>query len=393
MLKRACRPAAAICVLAALALAGCGSSSSKSSSTSSSGGTSSGSASTSAGLSPAAAMARAQAAIAPFTDKHAAFPITVPLKSRPKPGFTVAYMDCDSPTCTLFRQLLIPAAKTMGIKLDDVSTGLTATSVNAAYQSVMQKKPDAIINGGEDPRLWLQPLAAIKAAKIPVISSGVMDAAQYGLATAPNNADSTPAFFAMNGRLQADWIYVHLGTKAKVDYAWINGVTFSPIILHAFMTEMKTLCSKCSVYTTPVPVADLGSTAPQDVISGLQSHPGVNALAVSASPILLGLPSALKSAGITNLITVGNGGVPVNFQYIKAGQQTVDLAADFPTSTWALLDEAVREAAGQPLSAAEKSGTPVEQFIAQKNIVPSDLKQGWTGFPDFAARYAKLWNR
>ena len=390
MLTRSRRAAAAICIVAAIALAGCGSSSSSTSS--SAGSASSSSGATSPGLSPAAAMQRAQAAIAPFTGRHAAFPVRVPLKSPPKPGFTVAFMDCDSPTCALFHQLLIPAAKTMGIKLVDVSTGLTASSVNSAYQSVAQQKPNAIINGGEDPRLWLQALSTIKAAKIPVISTGIIDAGQYGLDTYPNNADSGPALFKLNGKLQADWVYAHLGTKAKIDYAWINGVSFSPIILSAFQAEMKQLCPGCSVQTTSVPVADLGTRAPQDVVSALQSHPGVNALVASASPVLLGLPSALKAAGINNLTTVGNGGVPVNFQYIKAGAQTVDLGADFPTSVWGLLDQAARAAEGQPFSPAQKAGIVVEQFLAQKDIVPSDLKQGWTGFPDFASMYARLWH-
>ena len=376
-------------MVAALVLAGCGSSSASRSSSASS---SSGAPSAGRGLSASAARKTAEAAIAPFVGTHPPFPVTTPLKRGPKPGFTIAYMDCDSPECSLFYSLMVPAAQTMGVKLLEIKAGLTASSANAAFQAVVQQKPDAIINGGVDPLLWRSALAQIKAAKIPIISIGLTDGARYGLTTYPNDVDSGVSTFTLNGKLEADWIYAHEGSKANIDYAWIPELSFSVIIRNAFIAEMKRLCPSCSVRTVEVPVADLGTKAPQDVISDLQQHPSVNTLSVSASSILVGMPSALKAAGISNVTIVGNGGLPVNFQYVKADQQTVDLAADFPVAVWELVDEAVRAAQGQPFSAAEKNGIPVEQFLAQKDIT-FDTSRGWTAFPDYVARFAKLWGK
>ena len=390
-----CRPAAAvICIAAAIALAGCGSSSSSKPSRENvgAGATSASSGVTAGGLSASTAQKTAEAAIKPFVGRHPPFPVTTPLKSRPKPGFTIAYMNCDSPECSLFYSLLVPAARTMGVKLVDVKAGLTASSVNAAFESVLQQKPDAIINGGDDPLLWRSALTQIKAAKIPIISIGLTDGAPYGLTTYPNDVDSGVATFTLNGKLEADWIYARKGAKANIDYAWIPELSFSAIIRSAFIAEMHKLCPGCSVRSVQVPVADLGTKAPQDVISDLQQHPSVNTLSVSASSILVGMPSALREAGISNLTTVGNGGLPVNFQDLKAGQQTVDLAADFPVAVWELVDEAVRAAERQPFDSAEKNGIPVEQFLAQKDIT-FDTSRGWTAFPDFAARFAKLWGK
>jgi hypothetical protein len=54
------------------------------------------------------------------------------------------------------------------------------------------------------------------------------------------------------------------------------------------------------------------------------------------------------------------------------------------------MDAAVRLATGQRLTAAEKIGAVPIQLLTKKDL-PSDVSHGWTGYPDFAARFAKLW--
>jgi ribose transport system substrate-binding protein len=371
------------CMCTALALAGCGSSSS---STSSSAGTS-----TSAPTQSAAQKAAA-AAIAPYTGKPTAFPVNVPLKSLPKPGFTIDFMDCGTPICALFHSLVAPAAKAIGAKLVDVKAGATASSVNAAFQSVAQQKPNAIINTALDPIEWTQALKTIKAEKIPIITTGVTDGAKYGLTTYPNAVLFGANAFNLDGKLQADWIFAHEGTKAKVLFAWVPELSFSQLILSSFTAQMKKLCPSCEVKPLSIPVADLGTSAPQQIVSALQADPSLNTVTVSNSENLIGLPSAMKTAGLTNITTVGSGAGPVNLQYLKAGQQTVDLAADFPVLSWAMVDAAVRASEGQAIPKTESIGIPVQQFLYPKDIT-FNPKQGWTGYPNFAKMFLKLWGK
>src|SRR5579862_1950894 len=62
--------------------------------------------------------ARADADLAPYTGHPSAFPVTAPLVKKLPPGSTIAFMDCGTPVCALFRQLVTPAARAMGVKLD-----------------------------------------------------------------------------------------------------------------------------------------------------------------------------------------------------------------------------------------------------------------------------------
>jgi len=334
----------------------------------------------------------ARSAIAAYTGKPTAFPVSTPLKKLPKKGFTIAFMDCGTPICALFHELVAPAAKAIGARLVDVKAGATASSVNAAFESVVQMKPTAIINTALDPVEWLPALKRLKADKIPIISTGVIDGAKYGLTTYPNAVLFGANAFTLDGKLEADWIYAHEGAKANVEFTWVPELNFSALVRTAFIAQMKTLCPKCSVSSLSIPVADLGSSAPQMIVSALQANPKINTVTVSNSENLIGLPSALKTAGLSNVTLVGAGAGPANLQYLKAGQQAVDLAADYPVLSWAMVDAAARAATGQAIPKTESIGIPVQEFLTKADITFNPAN-GWTGYPDFAKRFKKLWGK
>ena len=57
---------------------------------------------------------------------------------------------------------------------------------------------------------------------------------------------------------------------------------------------------------------------------------------------------------------------------------------------WTIVDQTAREMTGQPLAGNEAKGLGVVQFLTQKDITFNPTK-GWTGYPDFPQRFAKLW--
>jgi ribose transport system substrate-binding protein len=139
-----------------------------------------------------------------------------------------------------------------------------------------------------------------------------------------------------------------------------------------------------------IPVATLGNTAPQKIVSDLQAHPDTKVAVAANSEIFIGLPAALKTAGLSDITTVGTGGGPTNLEYVKDGQQTVDLALDLPVLSWTLVDAVSRPIVGEQVPAEEAKGLPPMQFLEQKDIT-FDPSHGWTGYPDFAQRFSKLW--
>jgi ribose transport system substrate-binding protein len=351
-------------------------------------GSSSGSTSASPGSSSAASggdpSPSAAAAIAPYVGKPSAFPVTAKLAKIPK-GATVDYMDCGTPVCALFFTLLQPAAKAMGVTLDRVKAGQAANTVSAAFGTAVTQKPAAVITTAINVQLWADELKKLQAEKIPVITTGITGLASYNV-QAPQAAEAQAMVW---GKLMADYVAAKFGAKSNVVFYEIPELPFTLISEAAFKSELTKVCPGCAMRTSSIAAATIGNSAPSTVVSDLQANPNTTVAVFSSDEAETGVPAALQGAGI-KVKTIGAVPTPVNLQYVKEGKETATLGYDLPVASWELIDQAAREIAGQKLSGPAAQGLGVVQFLTQKDITFNPA-MGWTGYPDFAARFTKLW--
>ena len=358
-----------------VALAACGSSSNDSATTSK--------AAPSGGGGPD--VAAAKAAVADFIGKPSAFPVTEKLKQRPE-GKSVAFMDPGTSTGAVLYQLMQPAAKTLGVKLTRYKAGPAANTTTNGFDSAVAAKPDGVIIGGTDPVKFVSQLKQLRSAKTPVVATAIINGAQFDLEPVNGGqADGT-----RSGKLMANYVIGHMNPKANVVVYDLPEVPLIGFIGQTFSKELKRVCSSCSVRTVHIPAATVGNTAPSTIVSDLQSHPKTNVAMFASDEVQLGLPDALKKAGI-KIETLGFGPGPQNLQQLKEGKETAVLAADLPVSVWTIMDQMARGLAGQKItSGPEAKGYTVVRFLTPKDIT-FNPKLGWTGYPDFAKRFAKLW--
>jgi ribose transport system substrate-binding protein len=361
------------CLALAFGLAACGSSTSSSSGTGT--GTSGGG---------AVDTAAAQAAIQPYLGKPSPFPVTEALKQVPK-GETIAFSDCGTPICGLFWQILQPAAQTMGVKLKHYKAGAAASTVSSTFDSILADKPSALIVAGTPVDLWKNKLPAFKAAKIPVVTTGILGTKPLGIQAAQAAEDSSQ----LGGKLLADYVAAKFGANSKVAFYDVPELTFTGLTGTAFENELKKVCSSCSTRIVHIPIATFGNTAPSRLVSDLQANPDTNVAVFGTDEIQAGFPAARQAASI-KVKTLGNTPNPQGLEYVKEGKTDAVLGVDLPVLTWVLLDQAARQIAGQALSGDEAKGLPVLQFLTKPDIT-FDTAKGWTGYPDFAQRFAKLW--
>jgi ribose transport system substrate-binding protein len=389
--RKAIAATLAIGVLAILLSAcGGGGSSTESSSTGGSGAESSDSSGASSGAggegaqSGASSVAAAQKIIAPYVGQPGPFPVTEKLKEVPA-GTKIAYMDCGAPICALFWELLEGASKTMGVKMIRIKAGSAANTVNAAFDTVVADKPDAVISSSINIELWKNQLKELQAAGIPVVTLGITGTEPYGI-KAPQAAEASSE---LEGKLMGAYVAAEMGAESNVVFYEVPEFTFTKIVGEAFNQELENLCSGCSTRTVQLPLATLGNTAPNTIVSDLQQNPETTVAAFGTDEELYGLPDALKAAGI-NVKTIAQPGSPEDLQYLKEGKTTATLGFDLPVMLWTSLDQAVREMIGQELTGPESEGIIDVQFLTQKDIT-FDPSKGWTGYPNFAEMFAKLW--
>jgi ribose transport system substrate-binding protein len=334
----------------------------------------------------AVAVTQAKAEIAPFTTPPTTFPVTDPLPQRLPAGKKFVYLQCSTPICAAVGTFVEQAVKTIGGKYTVINAGSTAQTAQAAASSADALKPDAVILGAIDPALFGGGLKKLAGDGAKLVSLQIdKDVKPYGITFNYLGEDLSQR----NGKLLADWVIAEKSTKAHAVIYTEPALDLSAPVQSAFQNEMTLKCPSCKVRAVPIDVATIGTTAPRTVVTDLQAHPDSNVAVFVSLSAAAGLPAALKAGG-RSITTVGFGPTAGNLQDIKNGSLTAALNIDFPVSTWTAVDAAARLIEGAKPTASELRGDVPEQFLGQKDIT-FDPTRGWSAFPDFAQRFAKLW--
>ncbi len=322
--------------------------------------------------------------VAPYLGHPSPFPAVVPLSKKLPAGKKFVFLQCAAPTCALAGNALKAAVAAIRGQLTVVPAGFTAQTTQTAAATALAMKPDAVLVPAITGSFFSGGLKKLRAAGIKVVSIGMDNARSYGVDFGIGDvATSTRA-----GRLLADWVIISRGPKANVVFYGSPELDFSKFAQGAFVGEMKKLCPSCKVRTAQISVLTIGSTAPTTVVNDLRSHPDTNTAIFSTLDTAIGLPPALKTAGLS-VTTNGLAPGPVTLSYIKQGQLTGGFGLDLLAGSWQAVDIAARLMMGDKVPPAEASGD--YEFIGPAQI-KGDISGGWTGYPDYQKRFKKLWH-
>jgi ribose transport system substrate-binding protein len=371
----------ALCAAASV-FAGCGSSDNSDTSTSASAGTS---ASTSAPASTAAAgssaLADAQKIVDPYLGQPSPIPVDTPLEK--KPTGSVVYLNCGLPSCQAVEPALTEAAKSLSLPFSTIGSGLTAQTVSTAFSSALDKKPAGILaSAASDPSYYKAQLGALKENNIGFAGLAVTNAPKYDLKTvmgAPVNETM--------GRVLAAYVYTQEQDKANAVLYNVPAYSFAPYLVNAFKAQFAKLCSGCTLRVVDLP---LQGNVPNTVASDLQSHPDTNWAVFIDDGTYIGVPAALKKAGISGVKTMGSFPGPANLEYVKQGQETATLGISGPIIGWMATDLLAREMTGQAVPQSELDELVPSQILTKDDIT-FDTSQGFVGPSDYAEHFKKLW--
>jgi ribose transport system substrate-binding protein len=380
------RAALSSLVFVALAATACSSSSTSSTSGGTAGTSSPATASStaSADTGNAAGLAAAKQALAPYTGHPSPFPATEKLAKLPAPGSKFVFLQCGSPVCAIFSQLMPAPAKALGVNFVAVNSGNTATSSQAGAAAALSDKPAAVLVGASNPQLYGDYLHKLISAGSVVAGGGTVGGSSYGVQEAVGGAQDV----AHAGDVMADWVTVNKGPSANVVFFGTPELAFSAGMQAAFAQTLTQSDPGVKADYQQLSIATFGTTAPNQVISYLQSHPSVNTVVFASMEGATGLAAALKDAHLSPT-TLGFAPTSSNLQDIADGGLTAGLALDFNVQVWMQLNLAARLIAQQTTS---PSNLEVDmQLLTKSDLQGMNLSHGWTGYPDVAQRFATLW--
>jgi ribose transport system substrate-binding protein len=327
--------------------------------------------------------AAASSFIAPYLDKPTPFPVVTPLAKSAR-GKKIAVMDCGTPICALLIQLMTPAAAITGIEIVRIQTGFGADKVAEGFDTVLAGNFDGVFVLGLPGPLWERSLAKLNAAKIPVIASGVADVdpskvgmAEAGVVSSKKNAELLAAYV------------VARGNPSDVVFYETPELGFTTVMAKSFKDKLTQLCPQCSVRIATIPAATFGTSSPSVLVNDLQSHPSTKMAVFPVGEQALGLPSAMKTAGI-EVDTISSSPDPQALKQIQDGKMTAGLGVDLPILVWTGIDTLARLMTGQRAEPAAVNDELVVQFLTAKDL-KGDVSRGWSGYPDFVDRFKAVW--
>ncbi|KUO09375.1 substrate-binding domain-containing protein [Streptomyces sp. DSM 15324] len=372
--RRAVRRAltATVPVTALLALAACGS------------GTTPAADSAKAAAADSPGLKAARAAVAKYSRHPARIPVTQPVGQKIPSGKKIDFILCGVQSCQDLANFFTAGADAVGWQVKQIATQGTPESVQAAYDQALRDKPDAVVASGFPRAVYAKQLAQLKAAGIAVIQSNADDVVGDGVSLLKNG----PKDVAVQGEMLAAWVVADSGARADTVYFDLPAYTILKPVKDTFAAKYRQWCAGCGLDTVDVPITAIGKDMPDRVVSYLRSHPKVTHVVFSLGLLNVGVPAALKTAGITGRHIAVNVGDGQNYQYIQSGLSDAAMALNSHEAAWLQVDALARHFTGQSMDVDQKAVLP--NMLITKDNLPKTLGD----FPlveDYQTQFKALW--
>jgi ribose transport system substrate-binding protein len=330
-------------------------------------------------------LAQAKATVAKYEQPPTELGVsTEPLKTRPV-GKTLVFMRCGVPICQEQSKALHEAGKVMGFRVLDSNVGLSPEQINKGWAEGLRKNPDFIIATGVPSIVFKSQLAQAASRHIPVMVWSSPDLPGNGITV---NLFG-PKDHTLNGELMAQYIAAKSNGTANTLLLTAPEFAVHAFTLKGFQRAYKSACRGCGLTVLKVAGKDIGRVIPGRVVSAVQQNPKITWIAAVFGDLEIGVPQALQSAGLGGKVNVfSTAGSRVNWQYVKSGQQTADLAYSMSFFGWKAVDTAARVLDGQ--YHASDIGPMANQFLTKANLT-FNINAGWPAVPNFRDSFRKLW--
>jgi ribose transport system substrate-binding protein len=383
------RPRAAKLVMTSIVAVGaftavaCGSSTNK---TSSSNTATSGTGATSAGAATVDA-AKAKQIVEQYLQRPTSISFEIPVGKPIPSGKTLDFIPCGTETCELQADLTQQAADILGWKFTKLSNDGSPQQIQNAWIQITREKPDAVIYTAT-PRSQIDTYITQAAANGTLIAAAsIAEPGGNGIIW----EDSTPAQVGQLGQIMAAWAVNQavMDGNRKPATVYLDLPDFP--ILTSLATEFKKsyaqMCPGCAQGKLDFGLSDLQG-APDKVVSYIRSNPDTKYVVESADSPFLGLPAALKAAGLNNIKILGEGPSTANLQAVVNGDETATMAFAWYEVYFGAVDAIARKMVGVPVI----EGFQPPNWILTKDNIPT-TKTLFPLVPDTVDHFKKLWGK
>ncbi len=269
----------------------------------------------------------------------------------------------------------------------------TPQDLQQAVGQAVQLHPDAVITTSVDMTAFQSQAEALQKAKIPLLSN-------FG--PNPTGGPLTLQLMGAEGQGQlaaaiGNKVISDLGGKGEIGVVGLQGYEIVQKYSQYFLNTVQQRCPGCTIKSTQLTLASLGTTAGSDITNFVRANPKIKALFLGYDGLGSSLFSAAKSAGVKLPPVYSMSTLPTSIPVIASGTLTASAPVDLYELGWRTADALARIFTGQTASALTedvKYERPMIWSSEYKNV-PSVA--GGNTFPSvvtsYQQQYEKLWGK
>ena len=274
--------------------------------------------------------------------------MTTPVGKPIPTGKKLAFINCGSSACNLEGDIIKQAADQLGWSVDVLNTDGTPAQIQNAWEQVIREKPDGVLYTAVPREQIDRYLKQAAENNIGVAACCLTDQEGDGIDYIIGKSEQG----AQLGPVYASWVVADSEGKADTLFLTLPDFPILKVLEDSYKASLAEQCPDCGFDKLDIPLADLGKTAPDLIVSYLRSHPNVKYLVSSVDAIVLGLPAALKAAGLDDIKIIGEGPNTTNLQYLASGDQDATIAFPYYEEMYAMVDAMARKFSGVPIEPA-----------------------------------------
>jgi ribose transport system substrate-binding protein len=339
---------------------------------------------TAAGSTTSAGLQAAKKTVAEATTRPTKINVTEKIDKPIPRGKLIEYVHCGVPACSYHERGLKAAAEPLGWKVRTLATNGTPESLKAAFEQAARDKPDAVVGAGTPKAVYAAPLKKLAAEHVPVFMLSVTDPVGDGLTFVAYKPSELPRL----GDIMAAYATVITDGKANALYTNVPDFPVLAGLAGAFKQGLEKYCAGCSVAQLDTSITSIGKDSIDKIVSYLRAHPDVNVLVNGFGGLTIGVPAALKAAGLADKVKIiDEAPTTDNYQYIATGQQEATVAYPYLEINAQVVDAIARELTGQSL---EPSNADPLRWLLTKDNLP-ETNDIFPLVPDYLDQFTQLW--
>ncbi len=308
------------------------------------------------------------------------------LPAKPPSDRSITIQTCPLPVCQTTTTAAREAALKLGWKVSYLQSDLTPQAYQTVVNQIVANPPQLLALTPVVPDSFISgQLATLKAHGTKVVE--IAPGSNVPAAAGPvEGVVAGTADFAHRGRLMGDAVVADAGGAADTLYVW------DPTLAANFTPERNALTTVIdgaggAVAVLDVSQANIGKTIPTQVTSYLQSHPKVKYVAFAIADLAIGVPQALRSAGVPPVKILSTGPQASTMADLAHGDQWASVGQENAAAGYRAIDQLARLTMGLTLGPlADAPGW--SQIYVKDNVTETNAPPAYAGFPQ---NYLTAW--